>query len=268
MNLWKNTATLDHLFPELLHTVQENEAEIAVIGSKAIDLSVMPNLKGIFKCGVGTDNVPFAEAKKRGIEICLPSEKTQRYIFEETANFAVYLIFRMLYADIGSLERWEKRSRVFLGNKKVLVLGQGNIGKMVSKKLAPFVEVLSFDVAVNEMSQLESLIKKADVISLHIPLDECTRNFIDAEKMSWMKDGASIVNTARGPVVNEDDLYNEIATGRLRAAFDVYWKEPYNGKLKEYYPNRFLMTQHVSSNCEDFLIGLADDLHCFVSKLS
>ncbi|MBV5339806.1 MAG: hydroxyacid dehydrogenase [Deltaproteobacteria bacterium] len=268
MKYWKNTATLDHLLPELLQTVGANEAEVAVIGSKAIDLEVMSNLKGIFKCGVGTDNVPFADAKERGIEICLPSEKTQRYIFEETANFAVYLIFRMLYADIGSLERWEKRSRVFLGNQKVLVLGQGNIGKMVSNKLTPFVKVLSFDVAVNEMSELQSLMEQADVISLHIPLDEQTRNFIDVEKMSWMKDGASIVNTARGPVVDEDALYMEVSTGRLRAAFDVYWKEPYQGKLREHHTDKFLMTPHVSSNCEDFLIGLADDLKEFVNKLS
>lgn len=268
MKFWKNTATLDHLFPELLWTVQENEAEIAVIGSKHIDLSVMPHLKGIFKCGVGTDNVPFAEAKDRGIEICLPSQKTQRYIYEETANFAVYLIFRMLYADIGSLERWEKRSRIFLGNQKVLVIGQGNIGKMVSRKLAPFVQVITFDVSVNGIDELQSLIEQADVISLHIPLDEHTRNFIDAEKMKWVKDGAAIVNTARGPVVDEDALYKEISAGRLRAAFDVYWKEPYQGKLREYHPDSFLMTPHVSSNCEDFLVGLAEDLKNFVKKLS
>jgi phosphoglycerate dehydrogenase-like enzyme len=268
MKYWKNTETLDHLVPELQQTVAANEAEIAVIGSKPIDLSVMPNLKGIFKCGVGTDNVPFAEAKELGIDIALPSKKTKRYIFEETANFAVYLIFRMLYADIGSVEKWKKRSRIYLGNQKVLVIGQGNIGKMVSGKLDPFVEVLSFDVAFNDMQELHALIEQSDVISLHIPLNEDTRSFIDAEKMSWMKDGAAIVNTARGPIVDEEALYKEVSSGRLRAAFDVFWKEPYQGKLQEYHPDTFLMTPHVSSNCEDFLIGLADDLHEFVKILS
>lgn len=268
MKYWKNTPTLDHLFPELLKTVDPKEAEIAIIGSKLIDLTVMPHLKGIFKCGVGTDNVPFDEAKKRGIEICLPSHKTQQYIFEETANFAVYLIFRMLYADIGSLERWEKRSRIFLGNKKVLVLGHGNIGKMVSTKLAPIVDVLTFDLSINKLYELRSLIEQVDIISLHIPLDENTCNFINAEKMSWMKDGAAIVNTARGPIVDEDALYKEVSTGRLRASFDVYWKEPYTGRLQAYHPDKFFMTQHVSSNCEEFLIGLADDLQEFVKKIS
>jgi len=148
------------------------------------------------------------------------------------------------------------------------LIGQGNIGKIVNSKLQPFVEIMAFDLAINKIEELKSLIKQADVISLHIPLDEYTRNFIDAEKMNWMKDGSSIVNTARGPIVDEEALYIEVSAGRLRAAFDVYWKEPYIGKLCMYHPDRFFMTPHVSSNCEDFLIGLAADLYEFTNKLS
>ncbi len=268
MKFWKNTATLDHLMPELLETVPSDDAEIAVIGSKPIDLRSMPRLKGIFKCGVGTDNVPFQGAEQRGIVIGLPSDQTKRYIFEETANFAVYLIFRMLYDDLGSLDPWKKRSRIFLGNQKVLVIGQGNIGKLVTRKLEPFVEVLTFDIAVNKDGELKGLISQADVISLHIPLNESTRGFIDAEKMAWMKDGAAIINTSRGPVVDEDALYEEVSSGRLQAAFDVFWKEPYQGKLQKYHPERFFMTPHVSSNCEDFLTGLALDCRAFVQSLN
>lgn len=253
--------------PELLETVPSEYAEIAVIGSKPIDLKLMPCLKGIFKCGVGTDNVPFKEAEQRGVVIGLPSDQTRRYIFEETANFAVYLIFRMLYNDLGTLDPWKKSSRLFLGNKKVLVIGQGNIGKLVTAKLEPFVEVLTFDIAVNKEDELRSLISLADVVTLHIPLNEETHNFIDVEKMAWMKDGAAIVNTARGPIVNEDALHEEILSGRLHAAFDVFWKEPYQGKLMKYDPESFFMTPHVSSNCEDFLIGLAQDCREFVKSL-
>lgn len=267
MKFWKNTATLDHLLPELLETVALDDAEIAVIGSKPIDLDLMPRLKGIFKCGVGTDNIPFQEAEQRGIVIGLPSDQTRRYIFEETANFAVYLIFRMLYSDLGSLDPWKKRSRVFLGNQKVLVIGLGNIGKLVTLKLEPFLDVLTFDIAVNEENELKGLISQADVISLHIPLNEETRSFIDAEKMAWMKDGTAIVNTARGPVVDEVALYEEVSAGRLKAAFDVFWKEPYQGKLQKYHPDRFFMTPHISSNCEDFLMGLAKDCQAFVQLL-
>jgi phosphoglycerate dehydrogenase-like enzyme len=267
MKYWKNTATIDAFVPDLLNAGDVTEAEIAVIGSKPIDLSLMPKLKGIFKCGVGTDNVPFDEAKARGVEICMPSEQTKRYIFEETANFAVYLVFRMLFNDIGEVDGWVKQSRGFLGNKKVLVIGQGNIGAHVTRKLAPSVDVLTFDILQNSMNELQGMITQADVITLHVPLMEATTGFIDAEKLSWMKDGAALVNTARGPVVDEDALYAEIQSGRLRAAFDVFWKEPYEGKLKQFHPDRFLMSPHVSSNCENFLMGLGDDFIVFRDRM-
>ena len=71
--------------------------------------------------------------------------------------------------------------------------------------------------------------KQADVITLHVPLMNSTKSFIDAEKLGWMKDGAAIVNTARGPVVDEDALFEEIQSGRLRAAFDVFGQNPMRG---------------------------------------
>ncbi len=267
MKYWKNTTTIDAYVPDLLDTVDAADAEIAVIGGKPIDVTVMPNLKGIFKCGVGTDNVPFEEAAKRGVEIGMPSEQTKRYIFEETANFAVYLVFKMLFNEIGQVDGWVKQSRGFLGNKKVLVIGQGNIGAHVSRKLEPSVDVLTFDVLQNSMDELKGLIQQADVISLHVPLIDETMHFMDAEKLAWMKDQAALVNTARGPVVDEDALFAEIESGRLRAAFDVFWQEPYEGKLKAFHPERFLMSPHVPSTCEHFLTGLGEDHVAFPANL-
>ena len=261
MNLWKNTATLDHLVPELLDTVDVAKAEIAVIGGKPLDLSLMPKLKAIFKCGVGIDNIPFEEADRRGIEVILPSDKTKRYIFEETANFAVYLILRMLYKGLGSVEKWEKKQRSFLGDYKVLILGQGNIGKQVAEKLNPLVSVSTYDTLQNSDEELEELFKQSDVISLHIPLNEHTVSYVDEEKLSWMKDGATLVNTARGPIVNENALYNEIKNNRICAAFDVFWHEPYHGILTKFHPDRFYMTPHVASNCINFLSELAKDFY-------
>ena len=266
MNFWKNTATLDHLVPELLDTVDVAEAEIAVIGGKPLDLSSMPKLKAIFKCGVGVDNIPFEEAEKLGIEVILPSAQTKRYIFEETANFAVYLILSVLYKDLGSIEKWAKKQRPFLGDYKVLILGQGNIGKQVADKLNPLVNVSTYDPLQNSEQELEELFKQSDVISLHIPLNEHTVSFVDEEKLSWMKDGATLVNTARGPIVSERALYKEIKNERLCAAFDVFWDEPYNGMLKAFHPDGFYMTPHVASNCSTFLTGLASDFYNYIKS--
>ena len=89
---------------------------------------------------------------------------------------------------------------------------------------------------------------------------------MNAEKLSWMKDGAALINTARGPVVEEDALYEEIKKGRIFAAFDVFWQEPYEGILRQFHPDRFVMSPHVASNCSNFLDGLAQDLQNFIQE--
>ena len=268
MKLWKNTATLDELVPELMSTVDAINCEIAVIGSKPLNVYEMPNLKGIFKCGVGTDNIPFGDAEKLGIKICLPSLETQNIIFEETANFAVYSIIKALYTKVGNLENWKKYQRPFLGNRNVLLIGQGRIGTYVKHKLENLVNVSSYDVLENSPEELVELTKKADVVSLHIPLNEHTKDYWDSEKLGWMKDGSFLVNTSRGPIVNENDLLFEIQNGRIFAIFDVFWKEPYYGVLRKFQPERFVMTPHIASTCNDFLKGLARDFYAFKDKMA
>lgn len=265
---WKNTATLDALVPGLKQVVAPSEAEIAVIGSKPIDISKMPNLKGIFKCGVGTDNVPFEEAKLQNVSICLPSDKTRNIIFEETANFTVYSILQVLYADTGNLKNWTKTERGFLGNQKVLIIGLGSIGAFVKQKLENMVKIITFDVLTNSPDELKGLVEQADVITLHIPLMNETEGWWDSEKLGWMKTGSILVNTSRGSIVNEDNLLNEISNNRIKAVFDVFWQEPYRGPLRKYHPERFFMTPHIASTCDDFLKGLAIDFNDFVNEIA
>ena len=68
--------------------------------------------------------------------------------------------------------------------------------------------------------------------------------------------------------MDEHALFTELQNGRIRAAFDVYWQEPYMGKLKEFYPERFFMTPHVASTCAEFLDGCRKDLDQLISELS
>lgn len=266
MKIWKNTRTLDELVPFLSHPCSPSEAEIAVIGSKAIDLDEFPNLRGVFKCGVGRDNVPEALLSERQIEVCFPSDATQNTIYDETSSFAVHLILRMLYSDLGSIDSWIKKQRQSLESKTVLVIGLGNIGGRVKEKLTPMVNVSEYDILSSVEEDLKGLVEGADVISLHVPLTDSTRHLMDSEKLGWMKDGAAVVNTARGPVVEESAFLSEVRTGRLRGAFDVFWEEPYKGPLREFHPSSFLMSPHVASNCNAFLEGLADDFSEFVKK--
>ena len=100
MLIWKNTTTLDGFDVGLKFTDSKLDAEIALLGSKVIELNDFQNLKGIFRAGIGQDNVPEKEAYRRGIEICYPSDQTSKIIFEETAHFTCAQILKMLYKTI------------------------------------------------------------------------------------------------------------------------------------------------------------------------
>ena len=268
MKIWKNTSTLNGFDNELNFTELKTDADIALLGSKPIEINQFPNLKGIFRAGIGRDNVPEREAKEKGIVVKYPSDENIDIIYEETASFTCSLIFRMLYGNLGTLDPWVKESRRQLSNKKLLVIGTGKIGSRVFQLMKPFMYVTTFDIMQNEIHELKTLIQQADCITIHIPKSDDNLSFIDEEKLSWMKSGAALINTARGAIVDEDALYAELQNGRLRAAFDVYWQEPYTGKLKEFYPERFFMTPHVASTCKEFLQGCRKDLDSLIRELS
>jgi phosphoglycerate dehydrogenase-like enzyme len=268
MKIWKNTSTLDGFDHGLEFTEIMTDADIVLMGSKFIEINQFPNLKGIFRAGVGRDNVPEKEAKGKGIIVRFPSDETAKIIFDETASFACSLIFRMLFSNVGTLDSWMKAPRDQMVAKTLLVIGTGKIGSRVAELMRPFMQVNTFDILQNEISELKPMIQKADCISIHIPKSDDNISFFDREKLSWMKNNSTLVNAARGAIVDEDALYNEISNGRIKAAFDVYWHEPYHGKLKEFYPDRFFMTPHVASTCTGFLEGCRAGLDSLIQELS
>ena len=113
MKIWTNTKTLDGHIPDLEITTNKKVAEVALLGSKPINLSQFPNLKGIFRVGVGKENIDFEIANKRNIIVGFPSENTIEIIYEETANFTCSSIFRMMYSNIGMISNgvWVKFDR-------------------------------------------------------------------------------------------------------------------------------------------------------------
>ena len=264
MKVYKATNTLDDYLPSEIYTNDKSQADILLVGGKKFDIKEFPKLSAIFKTGVGTDNLPFKDAENRNIRIVLPSHKTSRVIFEETANFTCHLILKGLYSNISNWEKWDKLERPMLGNRKLLIIGKGRIGSLVKKALS-FLTVLSYDTLYNNYEELPKLIRDADCISLHLPLSSSTTSFIDEEKISWMKKGTLLVNTARGKLVCEHALYKALANSQIYALFDVFWNEPYSGKLMEFSPDRFITTPHIASTCSDFLKGCADD---FLSLLN
>lgn len=267
MHIWSNTNTLEGYIPEISFSRDKTTAEVALVGGKGIDLQEFPHLRGIFKTGVGRDNVPEAEARARGIACGFPSEKTAAIIYAETATFTCHLILRCLYAEVGDFVSWKKLDRSALQARELLVLGMGNIGRQVATKMQQFLKVSVFDALTHKSEELEPLVRRADCVSLHVPLTSDTAGIFDASKLSWMKPGAAIVNTARGAVVDEKALFAELATGRLRAAFDVFWQEPYQGELTRLPADRFIASPHIASTCREFLAATAEDFRNFLTQV-
>jgi len=268
LKIWKNTSTLDGFDKGITFTNTKEECDIILMGSKPIDLNQFPNLKGIFRAGIGCDNVPEDEAREKGIIVKYPSKKTIDIIFNETASYTCNLILRMLYNNIGTIGPWFKEPRKQLSNKNLLVIGKGNIGRRVSSLMIPFMKVETFDIIHNDISDLKSMMQISDCITIHIPKNDNNISFINSTKLSWMKDDSILINTSRGDIVDENALYKELEKSRLRAAFDVFWEEPYTGKLLKFHPNRFFMSPHIASTCIEFLEGCSIGLNQLVKELS
>jgi len=268
MLIWKNTSTLNGYDSGLVFTDDKDQTEIALLGSKPIILNEFPKLKGIFRAGIGKDNIPEEEACIRGVFIRYPLQETVNSIFNETAHFTCNLIFRMLYNYVGTLDPWYKYDRPELSQKILLVIGTGNIGQRVVRYMQPFMRVITFDILHNKESDLNELIGQADCITLHIPNIVENENFINQKMLSLMKNDAVLINTARGAIVDEDALFSEISSGRLRAAFDVFWQEPYIGKLKKFHPDKFYMSPHIAGYTDSFLLGCRKALDNLISELS
>ncbi len=267
MLIYKATKTLDGYLPSLQYTEDKAQAEVLLVGGMKFAMADFPKLRGIFKTGVGTDNLPFEEAADNGVDIGLPSEDTRTVIYEETAAFACHLILNGLYCGYSSWESWKKIDRPTLHKRQLLVVGNGHIGKRVAAKMSSFMKVETFDSAQDPPEEFEPKVREADCVTLHIPLMPSTRDLFNVERLAWLKNGALLVNTSRGPIIHEDALYNELSSDRIRAAVDVFWEEPYRGKLTELPADRFIRTPHIASTCKEFIHGTASDFLQFMKSI-
>ena len=256
MKAYFNTNTFDALVKDspLEATTDAGQAHLLVLGAKRVDFSQFSALRAVYRFGVGRENIDFKFLEEKSIPVHFPGEKAKQILYDATANFTVYGILHMLYRGaFGDIDTWKKMQRDYIGNKVALVIGVGNIGRRVVDKLKPFMKVATYDIVSNQADELKPLLQKADIITVHIPLTEETKNFLDAEKLSWVKDDALIVNTARGELVCESALYEKLKNTRCRAFFDVFWQEPYQGRLKLLGSEKFLMTPHSASNTKEFV---------------
>jgi D-3-phosphoglycerate dehydrogenase len=200
------------------------------------------NLKVIGRAGTGVDNVDIPAATRRGIIVANAPESNSVAAAEHTLALALSL-FRNVPQAHGSLVegRWDraKFKGAELYGKALGVIGFGRIGQLVAKRAQSFdMEVLAFDkfvsaerfreLGVEGVESVDELLGRADLVTLHVPKTPETIGLINAEAIAKMKDGARVVNCARGELVDLDDLMAGLDSGKLGgAALDVFPSEPF-----------------------------------------
>lgn len=236
------------------------DAYAIVAGTEKYDadmLSVCKNLKVVTRFGVGTDNFDLETMRKMGVQVGVIANHNA------VAEFALTLILSAMknlprYDAVVREGKWSRFPMRELSKKTVGIVGFGRIGKRLAELLAGFdVEILAYDPYMNEAAaaerrvtpvSLDELLARSDVVSLHLPAMEQTYHMMNAETIGKMKDGAYLVNTSRGALVDEKALYDALVSGKITAAgLDVYEKEPVTADNPLFGLENNVLAPHVSA---------------------
>jgi D-3-phosphoglycerate dehydrogenase len=194
-------------------------------------------LELIIRAGIGLDNIDAAAAREKGIPVANTPAATSISVAEHTFGLMLGVVRNHGPANLSlKAHKWEKKlfSGTELYQKTLGLIGCGRIGQEVARRAIAFgMKVVAFDIipiktelAIQQVS-LEDLLKQADIVSLHLPKTEQSKNMISAAQFAKMKKGVILVNAARGGVVDEKALLEALNSGQVRAAaLDVYAKEP------------------------------------------
>jgi D-3-phosphoglycerate dehydrogenase / 2-oxoglutarate reductase len=248
---------------QLAEMISDFDAIIA--GTEPITENVLNcarNLKFISRVGIGLDNVDLLSAQKRDIKVSYTPDAPSLAVAELTLGLMLSLL-RSVHVSNTQMHQgnWYRIFGRRLEEVTVGLIGMGRIGTGVLKRLKGFgtLRILVNDVVPNhkldcdyklEWTTKEKIYNEADIISLHIPLTHLTKGMIKKEDLLTMKSDAIVINTSRGGIINERDLYEIMQSGHLSgAAIDVFEKEPYYGPLKEI--DRCLLTAHMGSMSVD-----------------
>ncbi|MCX5155261.1 2-hydroxyacid dehydrogenase [Streptomyces sp. NBC_00291] len=227
-------------------------------------LPAMPDLQVVQTLTAGIDHVLGGlDGLRPGVRLC-----NARGVHEaSTAELTLTLILASLRGIPGMVrgqdrEEWRAGFYPALADKSVLIVGHGSVGAAIEDRLIPFECARVTRVArsarttahgpVHALADLPRLLPDADVVVLSTPLTDATRGLVDAHFLSRMKDGALLVNVARGPVVDTAALLAELESGRLRAALDVTEPEPLPAGHPLWHAPNVLITPHVGGSSSAF----------------
>lgn len=252
---------------ELKKIVGEIDGVVAGVDTWNEDIFLnAPRLKVIARFGVGVDNIDLDAAKKHGIIVCNTPGINSSAVAEQSAAL-IFSLMRRIPEMNETIRKgqWPRPMFHEMKSRTVGFLGFGAIARKLAEMLGGFhPEMIAYDKFPDQeaakqlsvrMVSLEEVLKNADIISVHLPATDETRQLIDEETISEMKDGVIIVNTARGSIVNEDDMAKALRAGKVSGfGTDVFAKEPISLDHPLFGFSNYIATPHVSAetyeNCE------------------
>jgi D-3-phosphoglycerate dehydrogenase / 2-oxoglutarate reductase len=226
-------------------------------------LEAAPRLKVIGRAGVGVDNVDLVAATRRGILVINAPEGNTISTAEHTCAMIMALARQIPQAHMSLAGgAWERKR--FAGSelegKTLAVVGLGKIGGTVASRMRAFnMHLLGFDPIISPdaaerlgvtLVQMDELFERADIITVHTPLNDATRNLIDSEALQRCRKGVWIVNCARGGIVDEAALLDALESGHVGgAALDVFSQEPPGADLQALLRHpRVVVTPHIAAS--------------------
>ena len=234
------------------------DVEALLVANEPVPVDLLPELKLVANFGVGYDRLGIEELRRRGIAVA----NTPGVLSAATADLTFALILavrRRVVEGDARVRRGEWRGSWadgFLAEEltgsTLGIIGLGRIGQAVARRAQGFeLRVLyaqrtRAETDLGEFRELDELLAESDIVTIHAPLTPETRGLLDARRLALMRDGAAVVNTARGEIVDESALAAELVSGRLRAGLDVFTHEPHVPEELLELPN-VILTPHLGS---------------------
>lgn len=242
----------------------------AITALETIDesvLSQLPELQIISKYGVGLDMIDMAAMRSHGKRLGWTGGVNRRSVSELVISFSIALLRHVPAAHREVLSgTWRQHVGGYLSGRTVGIIGCGHIGK----DLVPLLQAFGCSVLVNDIQDysdfykeynieavnLEELLSRSDIVTLHVPLDDSTRGMLNEQRLALMKPTAILINAARGGLIDEVSLKKMLKENRIAAAaLDVFTEEPPQDRELLELPN-FLVTPHIGGSAEEAILAM------------
>ena len=280
--------TLDEASHEQLVKEALDANYFLVSGRLPIDKAVLnnaPHLKMIQRTGVGTEMLDMDAIKQHGIPVYVNAGVNAQSVAEHTLTLILACLKRLPQINQQTHQGVWKKQQVGvttreLKGKTVALVGMGNIGRLVAQMLQGFGVNVVYTDTVRQPAEtelrlgltyydgIESMLSKADVLSFHCPLVKENTEILNQRTLDMMKRGAIVVNTARGRLINPDDLYEALVSGQLSAAaLDTHYEEPVKEGYKLAELENVILTPHIGGLSyeafESMMMGAMENIEAF-----